>query len=163
MQFPLRSVPCRTVHQSQPARPRIYIYVPLRCITFNGRKINCRKFYCVDLKHDQIWPHINLQSASMIIACQRDGQVKAARHQGRRQKDTDENTDISDLTSALHLARDSPSLKWTTYSCEKVTCVKETWQKVESLKILANFRPTEQRCETRNEESNGICKKDDVR
>lgn len=42
---------------------------------FNERKTNCRKFYRVDLKCDEVRSHIKSRSAFVIIARQRDGKI----------------------------------------------------------------------------------------
>jgi len=46
--------------------------------TFGGRKTNCRKFYRVDLKCDEVRSHIKSRSAFVIIARQRDRQINQA-------------------------------------------------------------------------------------
>jgi len=67
-QFPLR---CVAPHDAPIASVR-------QLYALDGRKTNCRKFYRVDLKCDEVRSHIKSRSAFVIIARQRDRQINQA-------------------------------------------------------------------------------------
>jgi len=80
-QFPLR---CAAPHDASIASVR-------RLYAFDGRKTNCRKFYRVDLKCDEVRSHIKSRSAFVIIARQRDGQINQA--SGKTSEKTHKNSE----------------------------------------------------------------------